>query len=74
MALWRDPLDELVDGFEHAVPPAPSARMHDPSLPRLGLQLAVRAVLEHHAGKRSDPAVEPWFEAVIDQLRRSTQG
>ena len=44
MALWRDPLDELIEDLEHAVPPTGPAFSHT-GPPLEDLQLAVSLVL-----------------------------
>lgn len=66
--MWRDPLDELIEDLEGALPPSPKPS-RDEDLPRLfDVQRAVQAVLAHGRGERADPSHEPWFQKVKEQL------
>lgn len=68
MTLWRDPLDELIEDLEQALPVSPTPNQQE-DLPRLvDIQRPVRAVLAHADGRGPDPSNEPWFQKVREQL------
>ena len=71
MALWRDPLDELIDELERAVP-AGSVASHD--LFDLALmQRWTTVVLYGTDDDRARMQTEPWYQEWTAQLDRFAQ-
>lgn len=71
MALWRDPLDDLIDELERAVPAVPVA---DPDL--FDLVLMQRYTTTVLYGSEEDLArmeSEPWYPEWMAQWERFTQ-
>ena len=70
--MWRDPLDELIEDLERALPstPAPyemSPRMED-------LQRMVSVALYGTDEDRARAEKEKWYQDVMDQLIESLKG
>jgi hypothetical protein len=71
MALWRDPLDDLIEDLERAVP-ATSVPDQYEFLPRLeDLQWAVGEIIwASTPGEQARVAQDPRVQEVMDQLAR----
>jgi len=68
MALWRDPLDELIDELDRAVPPAPAT---DNDLFDLVLmQMWATTVLYGSDEDRARMGSQPWYHEFMAQLER----
>lgn len=75
MALWRDPLDELIDELERAVPTATPG--DNAILPRLeDLQAVIGPILfaskEEQGRIFADPQYQHLYGTVMRQLTRQT--
>ena len=73
MALWRDPLDELIADLERALPAEAASSAHsDREL--VGMQMLVAAVLsgsdEQRTRAEQDPRVQAYLEASRRMVRR----
>lgn len=72
MALWRDPLDELIAGLERALPPVTGPEPFD--MPAFeDVQVAVASVLSHSPEERARLAKDPGaqrFWAYCDRCAR----
>jgi hypothetical protein len=68
MALWRDPLDELIDGLEQAVPPPCAATTDVVDL--VSFQLFVTTILYGSDEQRERMHSEPWYVKVQQYFER----
>jgi hypothetical protein len=68
MALWRDPLDDLIDELERAVPAAPAT--HHDLFDLVLMQRWVATVLDGSDEDRARMESEPWFHEWTAQLDR----
>jgi hypothetical protein len=64
MALWRDPLDELIEELDQALPPAPDEAGWDP-FPVAQLHLALAGVFE---GRPPTPDQERFMARFVAHL------
>ena len=74
MALWRDPLDELIDELDRAAPKEPAS---DPSIPRLeDVQAVIGPILfasrEEQERIFADPQYQHLYATVMRQLTRQS--
>ena len=70
MALWRDPLDELIDELERAVPP-PSATEND-LFDLVLMQQFTTTLLYGSDADRARMESQPWYHKFMAQLERFT--
>ena len=67
--MWRDPLDELIDDLEGALP---VVKLQDDSPPLFDIQRAVQAVLA--GGETLERAKrEPWYQEVVAKMTRQVE-
>lgn len=70
MALWRDPLDELIDELDRAVPTA-AAGDHE-LFDLVLMQRYVSAILYGSDEERARMETEPWYQEWQTQWERFT--
>jgi hypothetical protein len=66
--MWRDPLDELIDMIETALPAVTNANRHE-LLPRLAdLQMVISPILFGSDKDRERTQADPLYHKVMAQL------
>jgi hypothetical protein len=74
MALWRDPLDELIADLERALPPTSDSEVFDWPQILVDLQSAVGAVLSRSPDERARLANEVDVGRALDRFHRCLSG
>lgn len=74
MALWRDPLDELIEDLERALPETTGPTLQE-SLPRLeDLQAVISPILFGTEEERKRNLTDPEYQRLSDTVMRQLAG